>query len=146
MHDDDVPETRRGAAMIGADDIQVFTPRSVEQFFQLVGRCRFTVSVRLHGGILSAACGVPPLLLGYRDKHLDFVSTMGETCAHVSVKDENADEVAHAVSTLSESPSCLRSEVLRHALHWRAVLAEHAQQCVGGRVPRAAAEMVTPAT
>ena len=129
MAPDDVQATRRFAESIGARGASVRRPRSADEFFGLIGGCHFTVSLRLHGGILSAACGVPPLLIGYRDKHLDFARTMSDTCAHASAGEDSGEEVEHMVDSLARHAIDQRQAVLDEAQRWRSRLTEYAREC-----------------
>ena len=54
--------------------------RAVEDapvLLELMRQARFTVSLRLHGSVLSAAAGTPFVALGYRLKTFDFVDSIG---------------------------------------------------------------------
>ncbi|TQR44546.1 polysaccharide pyruvyl transferase family protein [Paenibacillus popilliae] len=49
---------------------------SLDSYLKLVQRFDFTVNLKLHANVLSAAAGIPFICLGYRFKSYDFVHSM----------------------------------------------------------------------
>lgn len=49
---------------------------TLESYLQLISKCHFTVNLKVHANILSAAANIPFICLGYRFKSYDFVYSM----------------------------------------------------------------------
>lgn len=92
---------------------------SAERFFELVGGCRLMLAVRLHAGILSACMGVPPLMLGYRDKCLDFMQSMQLDEWHIALESAEPGEIVSRATDLVREAPYLRDAVHTRALQWR---------------------------
>ncbi len=61
----------------GRPGTTIEAPADFAGYRLLAGRARFALGVRLHSAVFAAACGVPPLLIGYRDKCRDFAESVG---------------------------------------------------------------------
>lgn len=85
MNDSDIGPIERLLASAGINGVAVNRVQNIEQFRQVVSGCVFTIAVRLHAAVLSCCVGVPPLLIGYRDKCLDFMESMELGEWHVSL-------------------------------------------------------------
>ncbi len=92
---------------------------STESLFESVRRCSFSIAVRLHAAVLSCCVGVPPLMLGYRDKCLDFMESMGLEDWYVDLETSEPETVAAKVKQLVETGPVLRESVLAQAQHWK---------------------------
>ncbi len=81
---------------------------------EAVSRSRFLVGTRLHAAVLAAACGVPPVLLGYHAKHRDFAASIDWENGLHSAETFAASDVLASVQRLEEG--CAAAvEHLRHA-------------------------------
>ncbi len=90
-----------------------------DNFFELIKPCKFAITVRLHAAVLSCCAGVPPLVIGYREKCSDFMASLQleEWCLDLfsaELKDINA-----ALHKLIDSTPTLREEILQKANYWR---------------------------
>jgi polysaccharide pyruvyl transferase WcaK-like protein len=111
----DVAPVTRFLKEIGRPDQTTPVLSSAEQFFALVGPCVFTMAVRLHGAILSTCVGVPPLMLGYRDKCLDFMESIGMPEWHVGLSEAQPGEITDRAQALAQIAPRLRHETLGRA-------------------------------
>jgi polysaccharide pyruvyl transferase WcaK-like protein len=76
MHAADVEPTRHLVERLQGASGPVPHLDSVDAFFNHVGPATVNIAVRLHGVILGCCAGVPPIILGYRDKCLDFAESL----------------------------------------------------------------------
>jgi hypothetical protein len=137
MHPSDVTPLRQLLRRISRDHLPVPVMRTAHQFFQMVGACRFTVGVRLHAAILSCCVGVPPLMLGYREKCLDFMESMQLAQWHVALDNAPAEEIATKVPLLSRAAAALRPAVLERAQIWKRRIEEYVEDSARCPVPGA---------
>lgn len=110
MHTNDVAPLEQLLRACGRP-VMVHRPATVDAFFQLVRPCRMTLAVRLHGAILSACAGVPPLMIGYRDKCLDFMESVGLEEWHIDPL-SGAGEIAARVQDLTLASAERRKSTL----------------------------------
>jgi hypothetical protein len=113
MSPSDLLPTRRILEASGAVSPHIYLPTTFDDFSRLVGVCRFGIAVRLHATILAACVGVPTVMLGYRDKCLDFMSSVGREELYVSLYDGTADETRAAVTKLLHAPNAARGHLLQ---------------------------------
>jgi polysaccharide pyruvyl transferase WcaK-like protein len=95
--------------------------RTFEQYCGYVGGCHMVSSVRLHGAILACCAGVPPLLVGYRDKCRDFMESM-QIGEWLLAWDGAPDQWMHTARDLADRCLGERQGLVERANHWRAVL------------------------
>jgi polysaccharide pyruvyl transferase WcaK-like protein len=100
---------------------------TAEEFFRTVQGCRFTIAVRLHASVLSCCAGVPPLMLGYRDKCLDFMESMDLADWHVSLTDAEPGEITAKARLLEGKCGEMREPVWNRARHWQAALRKYVE-------------------
>lgn len=131
MHASDVGPIRHLLRSVSLDHLPIPVLETTQQFFRKVGPCCFTVGVRLHAVILSCCVGVPPLMLGYRDKCLDFMESMQLAEWHVALESASRDEIAAKVSLLSRGAAALRPAVLRRAQSWKDRIEEYVESSAG---------------
>jgi polysaccharide pyruvyl transferase WcaK-like protein len=129
MHAWDVAPLRSLLARAGAGDVAVPVLATADAFFQATAPCAFTVAVRLHAAVLSCCVGVPPLMLGYRDKCRDFMESMGLDHWHVALDAAEAGEVAAKTALLAAQAPDLGPVVLERALAWKTRLRAHVRDC-----------------
>jgi polysaccharide pyruvyl transferase WcaK-like protein len=101
------------AAVGRAEDV-LHWPGSAEAYLELVGPCTLALVVRLHAAVLSCCAGTPPLMLGYRDKCLDMMASLGLERWHVDLTSPEGDILAPALE-LAEVADGLRATVLERA-------------------------------
>lgn len=99
--------------------------RDIREFFQVVQACQFCVGVRLHSAVLCACVGVPPLLLGYRGKCLDFMESMHLELWHHDLQGAPAGEITEKALLLSEMAPTLRQQIWHRALLWKQTIASY---------------------
>lgn len=68
-------DDRRAGRLIAQTGIPVHRPH-LGTVLTKIRQANFVVSLRLHGAVLAAACGVPFVSLAYWPKHVDFVESM----------------------------------------------------------------------
>lgn len=76
MHPRDVAPLEQLLQHTTGRKISILRPETAEEFFRIAISCRLAITVRLHAAVLSCAVGVPPLMVGYRKKCLDFMAAM----------------------------------------------------------------------
>ncbi|WP_257455085.1 polysaccharide pyruvyl transferase family protein [Archangium lipolyticum] len=143
MHEHDVESLHRLKTAVGRAEDPTHSPRTAEEYMELVGPCTLTLATRLHAAVLSCCAGTPALSLGYREKCLDFMSSLGLEAWHVdlSVPEEDIFERAVALAEVADhlrAPILARAQARKRRLHAyaRSLLAS-ASGCefleVGGR-------------
>ncbi len=95
---------------------------SVGSFMDKISGCHFCLSVRLHSAVLACCAGVPPLMLGYRDKCLDFMESMELEDWHLEYGVTDPAVVSDNVRRLIDAAPPLRNIVLARAQKWKARL------------------------
>ncbi len=129
MHRLDRQALRELAGRLGIPP-QIARPRTAREFFDLVGGCAMTLAVRLHAAVLSCCAGVPPILVGYRGKCLDFMESMGLESWHVPEDGRLAERLPAKALELADAASGLRGEVHRRALEWQGRLSGYVRAAV----------------
>lgn len=119
MHPGDIAPLSYLLHRISMGHLAIASPIYSKDFFELVAGCRFTVAVRLHAAVLSCCVGVPPLMLGYRDKCLDFMESMHLEQWHVSLQNAQPLEIGEKLLYLSEMAMDLRPDVMAQANVWK---------------------------
>lgn len=113
----DVAPTKYVAGNFGESSIPVVARH--DEFFNLVGPCRFLVGVRLHSAVLSSCVGVPSLLVAYRDKGADFMESISMQNWLVDPYTAKCGELSDKALLLATNASELRNVTLNHALQYR---------------------------
>lgn len=72
-------------------------PATAEAFFVIARSCRASLSIRLHTAVLAACSGTPPLLVKYRDKCLDFMSSIDLENRCLSPKEMHASNLSQRI-------------------------------------------------
>jgi polysaccharide pyruvyl transferase WcaK-like protein len=126
MHHTDLPSLE-----LLMDRIGVSTPvrlvSSAEEMLDLVAPCEFCVAVRLHAAILSCCAGVPLLMIGYRQKCLDFMQSMELDDWHVPLTGSPKGEMLDRLRMMALHARKLQPVVLDRALRWKKKLAAAAR-------------------
>lgn len=112
------------------ESVQVEICSNAEALLDTIAPCRFTIAVRLHAAILSACVGVPPLMLGYRDKCLDFMASVELEQWHLSTAAAAPGELEALALRLAETPASLRGELLGRVHDFRARLRDYFAEIV----------------
>jgi len=91
---------------------------AAERLFRTLAGSQAVISVRLHAAVLAACAGVPSVLLAYRSKCLDFMSSMNlqEFAVATSVA-EDAPYLRELLRKISCTPK-LREMIHQTALMW----------------------------
>lgn len=134
LHETDLPALRRVLERLGRETEGDLVAASPEAFFRRVAPCTVLLGVRLHSAVLACCCGVPPLLVGYRDKCFDFMESMelGAWCVPLG----SPEELAPRLRSLVRQAPKMRSTVLRRAQRWKAELFAYAREIQGaGETP-----------
>lgn len=118
----DIEPTRAALARAGIANQGVPLLHSIEEFWQTIGPCAFVIAVRLHAAILAACAGVPTLMLGYRDKCLDFMASMNLEAWHLDLESAPEGAILEGARRLSAQAPSLREPVLQRAQHWQTTL------------------------
>lgn len=114
MHTYDRGSLHRLKAAVGCEGAPTHQPETAEAYLRLVGPCTLTLATRLHAAVLSCCAGTPPLSLGYREKCLDFMSSLGLEAWHVDLASPREDILSRALA-LAEEADALRATVLARA-------------------------------
>ncbi len=114
MHEWDALSLRRLMAAVGREGDTVHQPETAEAYMRLVAPCTLTIATRLHSAVLSSCAGTPPLMLGYREKCLDFMASLGLEEWHVDLARPEQDIFSRALA-LAEQADGLRATVLARA-------------------------------
>jgi hypothetical protein len=101
---------------------EVRLARTADEFFDLVGPARFAISVRLHGAVLAACAGVPPLMLSYRDKCHDFMESLGLGEWAVDLRRTTPEEVSGRATALRAASGDLRGPLAERVDQYRSGL------------------------
>ncbi len=125
MHRSDVEPLRRLVAAVAGKETVVQPAETIRAFHDVVGPCSLLVGVRLHSAVLASCTGVPSILLGYRDKCLDFLQSMDMTEFHVDVSRRAGGEIANVIRRAAEIPREFRDTVLRRAISWKVRLEQY---------------------
>jgi len=86
--------------------------------------CDALIGVRLHSAVLAACAGVPPVLIGYRDKCLDFMLSMDLESLHIPLSEETIGTLRERIEEKLDSIERLRtvgSFIHDRARHWAKV-------------------------
>ena len=86
--------------MSGMADKTIHVPTDFAGYQALTRQASFALGVRLHSAVFAAACGVPPLLVGYRDKCRDFCETVGHGAFLVELDGFEPDDFAARLDSL----------------------------------------------
>jgi polysaccharide pyruvyl transferase WcaK-like protein len=114
MHEHDIESLRPLKAAVGREGDPTLSPTTSEQYMDLVGPCTLTIATRLHAAVLSCCAGTPTLSLGYREKCLDFMASLGLEAWHVDLARPEEDIFERALA-LAEQADGLRATVLARA-------------------------------
>ena len=118
----DLEPTRAALAGAGIENLEIPLLTSVDEFWRIVGPSTFVVAVRLHAAILAACAGVPTLMLGYRDKCMDFMASMDLQEWHVDLESDPTGVMIEKARALCDAAPGLRAPVLSRAQHWQETL------------------------
>ncbi len=132
MHENDVAPMRRLMASVGRERDVLHRPATAEEYLRRVGPCTLTLAVRLHAAVLSCCAGTPPLMLGYREKCLDFMASLQLERWHVDLGSPEGDIHALALE-LAGCADSLRAPIWARARARR----EELQAYVGRVLPQA---------
>lgn len=130
MHSNDHQPMRRLMAAVGRAGDVLHTPSHASDYLSLVGPCSFTLAVRLHAAVLSCCAGTPVLSLGYREKCLDFMASLGLEAWHVDLTEPGGDILERALE-LSEQADGLRATVLARAQAKQRGLRDYVRRLLG---------------
>jgi polysaccharide pyruvyl transferase WcaK-like protein len=127
MHVNDDAPLRRLMAAVGRSEEPLHHPTTAEEYLELVGPCTLTLATRLHAAVLSCCAGTPALSLGYREKCLDFMASLGLEAWHVDLAVPEDDIFTRALE-LAEQADGLRATVLARAQERQRGLREYVRK------------------
>jgi len=130
MHRTDGGPTRRVLDAAGLEHISVQLPTDFDAFAKWVDGAHFTLSVRLHGAILAANLGIPSVSLGYRDKNLDFMQSIGQERWHIPLETASLDQVTDVIKAMETEAIGLRTEIHTQMLAYRGQVSAYAARMV----------------
>lgn len=105
---------------LGMGGTRIEQPATPHEFLDVAAQCRMALVMRLHAAVFSCCAGVLPVVLGYRDKCLDFMAAMGLSKWHLDLKKMNAENLEGLCQEALERPELGRS-AWQMALHFKAV-------------------------
>jgi polysaccharide pyruvyl transferase WcaK-like protein len=130
MHSNDHQPMRRLMAAVGRAGDVLHMPSHASDYLSLVGPCTFTLAVRLHAAGLSCCAGTPVLALGYREKCLDFMASLGLEAWHVDLCSPEGDLLERTLA-LSEQADGLRATVLARAQEKQRGIRDYVRRVLG---------------
>jgi len=130
MHRTDGGPTRRVLDAAGLEHVSVQLPSDFAAFAKWVAGAHFTLSVRLHAAILAANLGIPSISLGYRDKNLDFMQSIGQERWHLPLETASLDQVTLAIKAMEAEALGLREDVHARMLAYRGQVGAYAARMV----------------
>lgn len=130
MHPHDIPPLSKLIYRATGKEVSLSKITSTEQFFELVSPCTFTVAVRLHAAVLSCCVGVPPLMLGYRDKCMDFMQSMCLEDWHISLQNAQRLEISDKLMLLAETEVDFRSTLLNRSKKWQSKIQAYSSDII----------------
>ena len=136
MHPSDVLPLTRFLAAIGISETP-YLPPNADALLRFLAPCHFTAAVRLHAAVLSCCAGVPPLMLGYRDKCLDFMESMTLSDWHLALQSAGPAETQEKTLSIAAECGSLRLPTLAQSQHWQTRLASYLQQIAAETSPQA---------
>ena len=89
----------------------IVRPNDVYQLLDMLADCQMTLAVRLHAAVLSTCAGVPPLLLSYRDKCLDFMESVYLDEWAIPMQSDRIDDLEIKLMKLAEVSLAMREDV-----------------------------------
>ncbi len=94
--------------------------RSAESLLQTLEGSHALISVRLHAAVLASCVGVPPVLLAYRSKCRDFMSSMGLESFAVPFPEDGTSgkQLQDGVEQILSQPD-LGRQIYGTALRWK---------------------------
>lgn len=130
MHRTDGGPTRRVLDAAGLEHISVQLPTDFAAFAKWVDGAHFTLSVRLHSAILAANLGIPSVSLGYRDKNLDFMQSIGQQRWHMPLETASLDQVTDVIKAMEVEAIGLRTDIHAQMLAYRGQVGAYAARMV----------------
>jgi hypothetical protein len=92
----------------------VYVPASAEALIEQLAGCRLTLAMRLHSAVFSACAGVPPLSLSYREKCVEFMTSVGLADWSLDPRDE-LERLPESLARLEAQSESLRGSLLTRA-------------------------------
>jgi polysaccharide pyruvyl transferase WcaK-like protein len=105
-------------------------PTDFTAFAKWVDGAHFTLSVRLHAAILAANLGIPSISLGYRDKNLDFMQSIGQERWHIPLETASLDETTDAIKAMEADAHGSRGSIHAQMLSYRDQVTRYATRMV----------------
>jgi len=82
----------------GLSGLPIAAPVNMAEYRAIASRASLSIGVRLHSAVLAAACGVVPVLIGYRDKCRDFAASINDERMVVPLDAVNGDVLLNVTS------------------------------------------------
>ncbi|MFH1417809.1 MAG: polysaccharide pyruvyl transferase family protein [Planctomycetota bacterium] len=101
------------------------------EIIDALASCSALIGVRLHSAVLATCAGVPPILLGYRDKCLDFMLSMGLGDAHIDLAEIDAASSENRIEHLLCNPPLSRIEIVDRAQRWAEAQRAYVSRVIG---------------
>ncbi len=115
----------------------IHLPSTISELLSLLSPCQVMLSMRLHGSVFACCAGVPPVLLGYSDKCVDFAESMGLLDFHHSVNSFDSDAVLGLVEKVIHEGEDLRHTIRQRATAYRERLIDYTERVqIALNVPR----------
>jgi polysaccharide pyruvyl transferase WcaK-like protein len=127
-HPSDVEALRRMMDRGRLPHVPIHLPRSASELLSLLAPCRVMLSMRLHASVFACCAGVPPVILGYGDKCVDFAESMGLLDYHHPITAIDQDVIARLVAQVVDGGEDLRRTVRQRAAAYRSELRHLAAQ------------------
>lgn len=131
MHPGDVIPLRALHQRMGLRHEPILQPGSCQELLDELRPCRFAVGLRLHLSVLAACVGAVPVMIGYRDKHLDFMESVNLAGWHFDVFRQSPGELTGMIRQAAGATPAEGEAVLRSALAMRSTLLAYAGRILG---------------
>jgi polysaccharide pyruvyl transferase WcaK-like protein len=126
--EEDIEPTKLVAAVAEQRNILINLPKTHLDYFDLLENAEFVVGVRLHSAVLSCCAGVPPILIGYRDKCADFMESMGLMEWHCDAFAMESGELSRLAKKMAlTNDDYFRSDIHRKSLVWKECLMRYSK-------------------
>lgn len=117
FHASDKQPIYRVLVSAGLANLEIRSPQTFRDYLDLAQHASLSIGVRLHSSVLASMCGLPNILIGYRDKCLDFAKSIGME-EHLISLDEFSPEslsavVDGAISSTKNLGEALHEECVR---------------------------------
>jgi hypothetical protein len=130
MNPDDFPAIEGVLRAIGLESISTHQPLKAQEYLDLLSGSSFSIGVRLHACIISYCAGVPTLMLGYRDKCLDFMKSMDMEEWYIDIDSPSSGRIEERTRALIADARLVGPIAYDRARHWQDVQSNYVKRMI----------------